>query len=150
MTPVHDYFYRFPPDNLQMFGRCRVRVYERDNGTRTVLLTELNSNSGESITSACQRIATDLAAIRGLKPKTTRWIQHDLPHGGLSHVFDELRFTWSSNNTARDPTWQRLDIAQVEALTGESLSALSRRLGDLGQRVEEGPEYEETEAQRVA
>ena len=73
----------------------------------------------------------DLVGAKGLNPKSTRWIQHDPLHDGLPPVFDELQFTWSSNNTASDPQWQRLDSEQVEVLTGDSLSALSRRLGDL-------------------
>jgi hypothetical protein len=145
MNPLHDYFYRFPQDHLHVSGRCRVRIYKRGNGTHTVLLTELNSNSGESITSACERIATDLAATKELNPKTTRWIQHDPLRDGLPQAFDELQFAWSSNNTARDPQWQRLGDEQAEALTGDSLGALSRRLGELESQIEEETEYEGTE-----
>ena len=150
MTPLYDYFYRFPHGKLRIAGRCRVRVFQDNNGTHTVLLTELHSNTGESIASACERIATDLVVAKGLNPKTTRWIQHDPPHEDLPHVFDELQFTWSNNNTARDPQWQRLVYEQAEALTGDSLSALSRRLGDLGHQVEEGTEHEGIETKRVA
>ena len=146
MKPQYDYFYRFPQERLQVAGRCRVRIYERNRGARTVLLTELDSNSGESITSVCERIATDLAATKNLNPKTTRWIQHDPQHDGLPQVFDELQFTWSSDNTASDPQWQHLDDEQVEALTGDSLDAMGRRLGDVELRIEEEPENGGTEA----
>ena len=90
MKPLHDYFYRFPHELLRMPGRCRVRIYKRKNGTHTVLLTELNNNAGESIASACERIATDLTTARGLNPKTTRWIQHDPPQDDLPQVFEEI------------------------------------------------------------
>lgn len=135
MKPLHDYFYRFPRDYPNIPGRCRVRIYKRKNGTHTVVLTELNNNSGESITSACTRIATHLVAVKELNPKTTRWIQHDLPHGDMangngSHEFHELQFTWSSHNTARELQWQGLDDAQVEALTSDSLSALCQVMGN--------------------
>jgi hypothetical protein len=146
MAPSHDYFYRFPLERLQPAGRCRVRIYERENGTHTVLLTELNSNSGESITSACERIATDLVRAKGLNPKTTRWIEHDPPHDGLPQVFDELHFKWSSDSTARDAQWQDLTDEQAEEFTGDSLGALSRRLGELESQVEEETEYERAEA----
>jgi hypothetical protein len=146
MKPLRDYFYRFPPESLRTRGRCRIRIYKRKNGAHTVVLTELASNSGESISSACERIIQDLVATRGLNPKTTRWIQHDPPHDGLPQTFDELRFTWSGNDTASDPQWQRLADEQVEALTGDSLGALSRRLGELGSQIEEETEYEGTEA----
>lgn len=131
MQPLHDYFYRFPNEHPWMRGRCRVRIYKRTNGAHTVVLTELNSNSGESIASACERIATDLAATKGLNPKTTRWIQQESERDDLPQVFDELHFSWDRNHTASNPQWQRLGDEQVEALTGAALSALNRRLGDL-------------------
>jgi hypothetical protein len=146
MKALHDYFYRFPNEHLRMRGRCRVRIYKRDNGSHVVLLTELNTDSGESVTSACERIATKLSAARGLNPKTTRWIQHDPPHDELPQVFDELHFTWDSNHTARDPQWQRLSGEQVETITGDSLGSLSRRLGDLESQREGDNGRERTEA----
>ena len=131
MAPTHDYFYRYPAENIQqMTGRCRVRVYERNNGSHIVLLTELNSNSGESITSACDRIATALVETKKLRPTTTRWIQHEPPYQGVPEVFDELRFDWKDDNIASDPKWQRLTDGQVEAMIGENVSTLSLRIGE--------------------
>ena len=137
MKPIHDYFYRFPSEPHQVPGRCRVRIYRRKNGTHTVLLTELDTNAGESIAGACERIATNLAAVRELNPKTTRWIQHDPPHDDLSQIFEELQFTWDSDNAAHDPQWQPIDDEQAETLTGASLDDLERRLGDIGPRIKE-------------
>ena len=137
MKPLHDYFYRFPSEPHQVPGRCRVRIYRRKNGTHTVLLTELDTNTGESIAGACERIATNLAAVRELNPRTTRWIQHDPPHDDLPQVFEELQFTWDSDNTAHDPQWQPIDDEQAETLTGASLDDLERRLGDIGPRIKE-------------
>jgi len=137
MKPLQDYFYRFPNEQLGIRGRCRVRIYERKNSAHTVLLTELNSNLGGSINSACDRIATHIAATKGLSPKTTRWIQHDPPHDDLPQVFDELLFTWDANNRASDPQWRRLEDEQAEALTGEILGDLIRPLGDLALHDEE-------------
>lgn len=137
MKPLHDYFYRFPSEPHQVPGRCRVRIYRRKNGAHTVLLTELDTNTGESIAGACERIATNLAAVRELNPKTTRWIQHDPPHDDLSQIFEELQFTWDSDNAAHDPQWQPIDDEQAETLTGASLDDLERRLGDIGPRIKE-------------
>ncbi len=150
MKPLHDYFYRFPHTQPGMPGRCRVRIYKRQNGDHTVLLTELDTNSGESIASACERIATDLAAVRGLNPKRTRWIQHDSSYDDLPQEFGELQFTWDSTNTASDPQWQRIGDEQAEALTGASLSALNRRLGDFELQIGEGTAHERTEAKGTA
>ena len=137
MKPLHDYLYRFQNEQLRMRGRCRVRIYEHTPRQHTVLLTELHSNSGESITSACERIASVIAATKGLSVKTTRWIQHEPPHDDLPHVFEEIHFTWDSNNLASTPQWQPLQDQQVEALTGEVLSTLNRQLGDLEMQFEE-------------
>ena len=150
MKPLHDYFYRFPSDQLRMTGRCRVRIYKRSNGSHTVLLTELNTNSGESISSACERIATDLAASKGLNTRTTRWIQHEPPQDGLPQVFDELQFTWDSSHMASAPQWQSLNAEQAEALTGDTLGSLNRQLGDLGFQVEEETVHEGTETKGSA
>ena len=128
MAPTHDYLYRFPSDIIHISGRCRVRLYERNNGGHTVLLTELNSNSGESITSACDRIATGLVEAKRLQPETTRWIQHEPPYHGNPQLFDELRFTWTDDDVASDPEWQRLTDEQVEALTGESVNTLNLQI----------------------
>jgi hypothetical protein len=155
MKPLYDYFYRFPQKPPELPGRCRVRIYKRKNGAQTVLLTEVYTDSGESITNACERIATELAAAKGLNSKTTRWIQHDLAPGDpaeddQAQIFDEVCFTWNEYNQASDPRWQRLDEAQVEVLTGESLIAMSRRLGDLEFSTDRGSDDEPAQAKGTA
>jgi hypothetical protein len=160
MKPIYDYFYRFPQRPPELPGRCRVRIYKRRNGAQTVLLTEVYSDSGESITNACERIATELVASKGLNPKTTRWIQHDPapddlplddpPTDDQAQIFDEVSFTWDTQNQASDPRWQRMDEMQVEALTGESMIAMSRRLGDLEFSTEGGSDYEPAQAKGTA
>jgi hypothetical protein len=92
----------------------------------------------------------DLVVAKGLNPKTTCWIQHGPLHDDLPQVFEELQFTWDSNNTATDPQWQHLDDEQVEALTGDSLSALNRRFEDSELQIEEAADYDPTEARGTA
>jgi hypothetical protein len=150
MKLLDDYYYRFQDMQLHMPGRCRIRIYKRRNGAHTVLLTELETNIGESITGSCERIATDVVLRTALNPKTTRWIQHELPHHDptfdglpqedLPQVFDELRFTWSTDLRASAPHWQHLSEAEAMALTGDSLSAIARQMGDRDE-----PSGEETE-----
>ncbi len=130
MKPYQDYMYHFPQDSMRISGRCRVRLYKLKNGVQTVLLTEVKHNSGESITTACDRIATDLTARWKINPRTTRWIQHNSPETDESTEFVRLKFTWNSEKTAEHPQWERLTVEQAELLTGEPLSALNRRLGD--------------------
>ena len=148
MELLYDYYYRFQDMQIHMPGRCRVRIYKRRNGTHTVLLTELESNEGESITGSCERIATDLVLRNSLNPKTTRWIQHEVPiddpdydgppQASLPQVFDELRFTWSHDNRASHPHWEHMSEADAIALTGDSLNALARHMGDSGESENEG------------
>ncbi len=133
MQPLQDYMYRFPHESTRIFGRCRVRIYTRKKSAHTVLLTEV-SNSGETITTACTRIASDLTARWKLNPKTTQWIQHTPPQADLPIEFMRIKFTWDQNKHADDPQWERLTVEQVEELTGESLAALNRRLGDVSVR----------------
>jgi hypothetical protein len=114
-----------------------VRIYKRKNGTHVVLLTDVSNNTGESITTASARIATDLVTRWKLNPKTTRWIQHTPPQADLPSEFAQLLFTWDTNKIADQPRWQPLTTEQVEVLTGETLSALNRRLGDFEVSKEE-------------
>lgn len=132
MTVLQDYVYRFSREHLPRAGRCRVRIYKHTNGARIVLLTELSHNPGESIASACDHIATELAARWELSPRTTRWLLHELPLDDLPQRFDEIVFTWDDNHTATQPQWHLLGEAQAETLLGEALSALNRRIGDTG------------------
>lgn len=151
MKPIHDYFYRYPQDQMRVAGRCRVRIYKGKNGIHTVLLTELRNNRGESITAAADRIATDLVVRWGLNPKTARWIEHAPPDDDLPEEFGELKFTWDDARTAHDPQWRSMTGEEAEAFTGESLSALNRAMGDLGPKTEEAaPENEGTQTQRTA
>ena len=150
MKPLYDYFYRFPSVPYQVQGRCRVRIFRRTTGVRAVLLTELDSNPGESIAAACDRIATDLVATRALNPKTTRWIVQDPPHDNLPQVFEEIQFTWDEHARASDPQWQPLTDEQVETLTGDTLASLNRRLGEAGVQTEERSEHEPAQTQGAA
>lgn len=154
MKPIADYYYRFQDKQLRRPGRCRVRIYRRKNGTHIVLLTELATNNGESITGSCEHIATDLAATKNLNPKTTRWIQHESPDadpdydrtdGGLRQadlpqVFEELQFDWGNGVRASKPQWQAMSEEEAAALLDTSLAALARRLGDADDPMEEESE----------
>lgn len=150
MKPLYDYFYRFPSVPYQAQARCRVRIYRRKTGIRAVLLTELDANPGESIASACDRIATGLVATRGLNPKSTRWIIHEPARDDQPQVFHEMRFSWDDRGTASDPQWHNLTGEEVETLTGDSLDSFNRRLGEVGVQAEERNEREPTETQGTA
>ncbi len=151
MKPIADYYYRFQDKQLRRPGRCRVRIYKRKNGAQIVLLTELATNTGESITGSCEHIATDLAATKGLNPKTTRWIQHelpevdptydsasdDLPQDDLPQIFEELQFDWGSGVRASKPRWREMSEDEAVSLIDTTLAALARRMGEADDPMEE-------------
>lgn len=147
MKAIHDYFYRIPNPHPIKTGRCRVRMYKAKNGAHIVLLTELTSNTGESIAAASDRIATDLVIRWGLNPKSTRWLEHVLPQDGHAAEFGEWKFTWGKDRVASDPQWKELDSATVEELTDETLATLNRALGDVGRPTRAEEEQEEGEKQ---
>ena len=119
-------------------GRAVGEAVEEDDRVRAGLACHIGQLVvADDLDRRCERIATNLAAVRELNPRTTRWIQHDPPHDDLSQIFEELQFTWDSDNAAHDPQWQPIDDEQAETLTGASLDDLERRLGDIGPRIKE-------------
>jgi hypothetical protein len=135
MALLHDYVYRFPLDRMHMAGRCRVRIYQPETGGHTVMLTELNQNPGESIASACDRIATDLAARWQLDPQTTRWLLQDMTLDVPSLRLDEVTFVWDGKRRAAAPQWLAASDDQIREWTGVTLNTLDRRLGDPGSEI---------------
>jgi hypothetical protein len=155
MNKLDDYYYRFRSSQAHMPGRCRVRIYQRGKSARTVLLTEVEANTGGSIAGSCESIATDLVVKKSLNPRTTRWIQHAVapedPSNSLQpgddpvQEFDELRFVWDSDKQAGDPQWVPLTDDEVTVLTGEDLAELARPLGDVDEwRGEQGDTWATT------
>ena len=145
MKPIYDYYYRFQGAQTRRPGRCRVRIYKRKNGTHTVLLTELATNTGESITGSCEQIATNLVATKKFNPKTTRWIQHEAPDidpgydstgDALPQVFEELLFEWGSGARASEPQWQVMSEEEATSMIGVSLAALARGMGEADDPME--------------
>ena len=140
MQLLIDYYYRIQDKRLHTPGRCRVRIFKRKNGTHTVLLTELETNTGESVSSSCEHIASNLVVVKALNSKTTRWIQQESLQSDRSQIFDEIQFAWSRDNTASNPEWQRLSHKQAETLTGANLSELGRPFGDTNVQTRGAPD----------
>ena len=95
-------------------GICGVDIYERA-GRWTVVITELNSNPGVSVTSCYQELATDLA--QGLMdigvvedPRSILWIEH---YEGASSpaapwfgaTWDEVIMPWDGRRFGT-PRWK--------------------------------------------
>jgi hypothetical protein len=126
-------------------GRCRVRIYAptvASGGLPVVLLTELPSNTGPSVTNEVEQIAAEvlsryLPEQDGAEPPFAL-VEH-YPDTGCrrdelaAEHFDLVTFAhyagrprWSIQQRAMaqrfgEPDWRRVDRAQVEQWIGEAL-----------------------------
>lgn len=130
---LHDYLFRFPYNHQSTGGLCRVRIYQGEKNNQLVLLSELTSHAAGSIAAASDAIAGLLVTRYTLNPKKTRWIEHVPAVDDEPAEFGELTFTWQGSKALPDPRWQRLEAAEAEALTGETLADLERPAGETGQ-----------------
>jgi len=120
---THDQIYRYRSLAGQRQGYCRLRIYERGEASRIVLLTEVSNNPGQSITAASEVIATGLAARYHLDPLTTLWLEHwpaDTRSKVIEDAYAAVKYTWHEG-IASHPRWRHLSLEQVEAMTGTPL-----------------------------
>ena len=130
---LHDYLFRFPYNHQTTGGLCRVRVYQMERGSQTVLLSELTSHAAGSIAAAADAIANLLVTRYALNPKKTHWIEHTPAQDDQPAEFGELTFTWQNGKAEPDPQWRQLQPGEAEALTGELLADLERPAGQIEQ-----------------
>jgi hypothetical protein len=130
---LQDYLFRFPYNQQSTGGLCRVRIYQGEKNSQTVLLSELNSHVAGSIAAASDAIANLLLTRYALNPKKTRWIEHTPAEEDQPAEFGELTFAWQGGKALPDPQWRRLEAAEAEALTGETLDDLERPANETGQ-----------------
>lgn len=121
---LHDYLFRFPYNQQTTGGLCRVRIYQLEKNNQMVLLSELTSHAAGSIAAAADAIANLLVTRYALNPKKTRWIEHIPAQDDQPAEFGELTFTWQAGKAQPDPQWRRLETAEAETLTGETLTVL--------------------------
>lgn len=130
MDLVHDYIHPTPHR-----GRCRIRLYlpEDEGDAPVIICTELNANTGMSVTNAAEQIAGEVYAGHGLERAV--WIEHyedgaretdedpqtfSLVTFASSEVREILRGgEWSLRVGA--PSWSALDRATVETLVGQGV-----------------------------
>lgn len=79
---------------------CRVTVFDAPLSPKpTVVLTELESNPGRSVTNAAEDVAahvfqtilTKIPKYSGLDPKNVDWVEH-YDRGGGTHSFETISF----------------------------------------------------------
>ena len=130
---LHDYLFRYPYNHQSTGGLCRVRIYQGEKNSQTVLLSELTSNAAGSIAAAADAIANLLVARYALNPKKTRWIEHIPAQDDQPAEFGELTFAWQNGKAGPDPQWRQLQPVEAAALTGEGLADLDRPAGQIEQ-----------------
>jgi hypothetical protein len=103
-------------------GRCYLSVYEHRGALPVVLVYELASNDGPSVTNAAASIATQV--WRQLLPDAKEGIIFVEAYtdtqrlaGESSACFAEVTFDLDSN-ALHSPRWRHIERADVEALIG--------------------------------
>lgn len=112
-------------------SRCLLKLWDNEDGA-VVMMVELLDNPGQSVTNACEEIATRAVADFGLTPAQTRWFEHYPEERAFRHgkerilskeTFDEIEFHWMKDGLGRDiastPQWHRVSREEVELLVGE-------------------------------
>jgi len=101
---------------VKEFGRTRAI-------SQIVVLTELASNPGMSVTNAYEDIATHLVKERNLDPFRVIWFEHYPAEGQRKESFDLVTLTWKMRRAgwlARSPEWHRVSEKLVMELLGEN------------------------------
>jgi hypothetical protein len=115
-------------------GRCRIRIYEGENAWPVVVCTELEDNSGMSITNACEFIAAEVIHTHQLYTPL-QWIEHyedgargtpsdpstfDIVEFAHYEVRDTLRgFAGTWRKEIGEPSWRPSSRSEVEGLIGD-------------------------------
>ena len=114
-------------------GRCRVRIYlpEEEWDAPVVICSELSTNKGMNVTNAAEQIAAEV--IKHHKLPVPVWIEQrmsETAHGPKERfalvVFSdyevrELASYLGVRLTIGEPTWKRLDRANVGVLIGQEV-----------------------------
>lgn len=108
-------------------GHCRVRVYgSPGDHERFIVMTELGSNSGPSVTNASHFIARKVMTRFSLYACTCRWFKHydadsywPRDDGYLENV-SEVIYHWEAGEPW-DPAWRSVTMAELEQVIGAKL-----------------------------
>jgi hypothetical protein len=100
---------------------CHLRIFQ-DKTATIIIMTELATNPGMSITNAAEGLTSKIVKQFHLNPQTTRFIEHygqesyELEEG-RDHVdtFDEVTFSWQGKH-ATNPEWRPAHTEEITNL----------------------------------
>ena len=114
-------------DDLLREGKCRLRVWQEPGQVPVVLFTELDENTGSSITNCIERIAWEAFKLLERPDRGMIVIEHYRDRGMVrgkpmyKEEFDMVTFTQTASGFD-DPCWQRISKEEVEKIIGEILT----------------------------
>ena len=96
-------------------SKCHFQVYQNNSESISVaVITELNDNTGASVTSAIT-VIVDKALAEGLIDYTTFFIEHYPPRPNAPETFDFVSMYYIDGEFSH-PVWRRMTIEQVNSL----------------------------------
>ena len=92
-------------------------------GKRVIIITELDSNRGPSVTNVSEHIATDVINSKGWAPADCLWVEHyaTTPKRDAPATWDGINYTWMLRDgrwVASSPVWSPMSDAAAGRLAG--------------------------------
>lgn len=101
---------------------CRIRIFQPHPEQQVVVVSDLGSNTGTSVTNCADGLATLVVGDFDLDPVLVLWIEHypDLRWVDSSAEFSRVVFDWNGCQ-ATYPRWSSLTRQEAEAFCGYTL-----------------------------
>lgn len=93
---------------------CGLEIYRKDQ-TVYVIVTELEANTGTSVTNWSAELATEICQRRNISPQKLVFIEHYLSLDDIPEHYDQVifEFNWYARRFF-GPVWRRVDNEQVK------------------------------------
>ena len=124
MKKIHDYAHRYH-GYWSNGGKCRIKIYQKDEHPPVVICSQLPDNHNTSITNMAEYLAAEVIEERFL-PTPLLWIEH---YPGFEEKHGEYSLVWFSSWETEEvslggvwrhklgsPDWSPLCPDEVEAL----------------------------------
>ena len=100
-------------DKMGRTGECGLLINKHEVHY-IIVCTELNNNSGPSVTNAAEEIATQVCKKRDLFPNRIVWVERYEANPGEASI---VTFKWDQkSNEFCSPVWRNLTLEEAEEL----------------------------------